>query len=464
MYRNEVPEHLMTTAQLRSSGLQPGDAAVAAGWLERVFEGDVWLTVLHDVRSATSLLVPPLRPVPAVEAPQAATAPAARSAAAAWARDMLRNQDAVMLDTELTDFAGRVIEIAVLAVDGTVLLSTLVDPEGAPINPHAQRTHGISAAMLTRAPTMAQVWPQLDEVLRGKVVLAWNAPFDQSRLHAEHQLVTGGAPPPEWLARKWECAMRRHAAWVGEPNKQGSGYRNHKLEGGHRATGDCEAALERLAQMAATAPGSTHPTSSSTSSSSSSSSEAGHAPDLRAVDEVWPKVMGEVRSRSRSTEAMLANAERLAVADRTLVIRHPSLPLNRRLAQDRTTAAVNEALVAVLGRGWRIRVEGHDAHSRTTAPPASADEPDGEHYHHWQDTREGLALEGWIKIAPERICAEVVAPAADESGGEAVDAFYAVDHSVRCPPDATCRTILDLADDDRFDEAMRLAEAHVTAA
>lgn len=454
VYRNEVPEHLRTTAQLRSSGMQPGDAAVAAGWLERVIEGDVWFTALHDVRSARSLVVPPLRPVPPVEAPQATTAPAsARSAAAAWARDVLQNHDAVVLDTELTDFAGRVIEIAVLAVDGTVLLSTLVDPEGAPINPHAQRTHGISAAMLTRAPTMAQVWPRLDEVLRGKVVLAWNAPFDQSRLRAEHQHVTGGATPPEWLTRKWECAMRHHAAWVGEPNKQGNGYRNHKLEGGHRAAGDCEAVLERLKQMAAVAPDGGHPTASG--------SKPGEGSDLRAVDEAWPKVMSEVRHRSRSTEAMLANAERLAVTDRTLVIRHPSLPLNRRLAEERNTATVDEALAAVLGSGWSARVEAHDANSRNAVRPAPDDGSDGEHYHHWQDTQEGLALESWIRIAPEQICGKVGALATDASHDEGAEAFYAVDHTARCSPDATCRTILALADDNRFDEAMRLAEEHV---
>ncbi|ROP37914.1 3'-5' exonuclease [Saccharothrix texasensis] len=371
VYRSEVPEHLMTTAQLRSSGMQPGDTTVAAGWLERVFEGDVWLTALHDVRSARSLVVPPLGQVLPVETSKAAATPArsTRSDAAAWARGVLQDHDAVVLDTELTDFDGRVIEIAVLAVDGTVLLSTLVDPEGASINHHAERTHGISAAMLTDAPTMAQVWPRLEEVLRGKTVIAWNAPFDQARLRAEHEQVTGGATSPDWLAQPWECAMRRHAVWVGEPSSRGGGYRNHKLEGGHRAQGDCQAVLERLRQMASTA----------------ARGGVRQGPDLYAIRAIWPELLGEVRRRSRSTEAMLTSAELLSVADRTLVVRHKSAPLNRRLAEDKHTAVVNEALATVVRQGWSIRVEAHDAHPQATiskAPAlvlASVDESDGEH-------------------------------------------------------------------------------------
>jgi DNA polymerase III subunit epsilon len=142
----------------------------------------------------------------------------------------------------------------VVAVDGTVLLETLVNPDGAAINPHAQRKHGITAAMLADAPTMNRVWPRLDAVLRDKTVIAWNAPFDQGRLRAEHQRVNPDTMEPKWLSRPWQCAMRQHAAWVGQRDT-GSGFRNHKLEGGHRAAGDCWAVLDRLKDMTAAAGG-----------------------------------------------------------------------------------------------------------------------------------------------------------------------------------------------------------------
>jgi hypothetical protein len=463
VYRKKAPAHLKTVAQLRSSGLQPGDPGVAAGWLERVFDGDVWRTVLYDVGSANPLPASPPRPASPATTPHVAAGAAvsARSDAAVWACDVLQDPDAVVLDTELTDFAGRVIEIAVLATDGTVLLSTLVAPEGAPINHHAQRKHGITATTLAGAPTMAQVWPRLEEVLRGRTVIAWNASFDQARLRAEHQRVIGGAALPEWLARPWECAMRRHAAWAGEPNTQSGGYRNHKLEGGHRAQGDCQAVLDRLRQMASTAPAGTRPTTFV--------GEVGQSPDLHAIRELWPQVLGEVRGHSLSTAAMLMNAELLSVADRTLVARHASAPLNRRLAEGRNTAVLSEALSAVLGHGWTIRVEPHDAPPRTTIPvepapavePVPVDESDGEHYHHWQDAQQGMALESWIEIDPGRICDAVTGTGPDASRNDPMDAFYAVNHTDRCAPDATCRSILRLADEDRFDEAMRLAEEHV---
>ncbi|MEU5692288.1 exonuclease domain-containing protein [Actinosynnema sp. NPDC020468] len=327
MYQDQAPAHLMTVAQLRSSGLRPGDPGVAGGWLEREFEGDVWRTVLYDARSAT--------PLPA------AVPPKARTDAAGWARDVLRG-DAVVLDTELTDFAGRVIEISVLATDGTVLLDSLVDPEGAPIRPQAQRVHGISAAMLTGAPTMAHLWPRLADVLRDRPVIAWNAPFDQSRLRAEHERIAGDAPQPAWLARPWDCAMRRHAAWVGEPNSRGTGYRHHRLEGGHRAKGDCQALLERLHDMASTL--TTPPP----------------AGDLDTVKAAWPRVLEEVRRHNRSTEAMLTNALLLSAADHTLHLRHPSAPLHRRLAEPRCTTTLAKALTTVLNHPWTAEVAPHE--------------------------------------------------------------------------------------------------------
>jgi DNA polymerase-3 subunit epsilon len=49
----------------------------------------------------------------------------------------------------------------------------------------------------------------------------------------------------------WECAMRRYAAYVGEPSKRG-GTRSQKLPGGnHSALGDALATLRLIEEMAA---------------------------------------------------------------------------------------------------------------------------------------------------------------------------------------------------------------------
>ncbi|WP_189160669.1 3'-5' exonuclease [Lentzea pudingi] len=444
--------------------MQPGSANDVGGWLEREFDGDVWRTMLYDIQSARPLHDPALvRSILAQTPPKpvASNRVSAQREAAAWARDVLADDMAVVIDTELTDFAGRVIEIAVLTTDGTVLLNTLVDLEGAMINPMAQRKHRITAAMLSGAPTMARLWPRLETLLRGRKVIAWNATFDQTRLRAEHRRITAEASEPAWLTRPWDCAMRRHASWVGDSNSRGTGFRNHKLEGGHRASGDCQAVLERLNEMASSLKIEPTPIASTTALS---------GPDVHAVRAVWPQLLLEIRQRSRSTEAMLTNAELLSVENRTLVVHHASVPIARRLAAARNTTVMSEALSALLGTGWTVAIDtpgslpqSHDQTPDRSSPAVPednrAEELGSEPYRTWQDTQHGLDLESWIEIAPASICDAVKEPEdVDASRNDHAQAFYAVNHSKRCAPEAACRTILRLADEGWFEEAKRLAE------
>ncbi|MFI6031658.1 exonuclease domain-containing protein [Amycolatopsis magusensis] len=357
----------------------------------------------------------------------------------------------VVLDTELTDFQGRIIEIAVVAMDGTVLLETLVNPRGAVISPHAQRKHGITAAMLAGAPTMEQVWHRVDAVLRDKTVLAWNAPFDQARLSAEHQHVNPGTAEPAWLARPWQCAMRQHAAWAGIGNTTGSGLRNHKLDGQHRAAGDCRAVLNRLATMAGTA----HLVSPAHERESTG---------LHAIRQVWPQVLDAVGARSRSCHAMLTSAEVDLVHERTVVLTHRAAPLARRLAIEPNITTIREALATVLAADWSVRVQlpaaaGHDlAAAEAASEPAPVD-PGPEPYHDWINSNDGYQLESWIEINPYAICDKV--RVRGESRNAAASAFWAVNHTARCVPEDTCRTILRLADEGDFKQASDIAEDRV---
>lgn len=149
---------------------------------------------------------------------------------------------AVILDTETTDFGGRIIEIVVIdAATGATLLDSLVDPQGAPINPQAQQVHHIRADQLVGAPTFAQIWPRLDQTCADRIVTAWNAPFDQAEIDAD--CARERLPAPCW---RWECLMRmdariHHTAW-------------QRLDGGHRALDDTLAARRRLLELAAGLP------------------------------------------------------------------------------------------------------------------------------------------------------------------------------------------------------------------
>jgi DNA polymerase-3 subunit gamma/tau len=67
---------------------------------------------------------------------------------------------------------------------------------------------------------------------------------------------------------------------------------------------------------------------------------------------------------------MLDGATVLAVDGDTLVLRHPSAPLAKRLVEQRNSEIIREALKDTLGVDWKIRCE-----AGTTAPEA-APEPE----------------------------------------------------------------------------------------
>jgi DNA polymerase-3 subunit gamma/tau len=89
--------------------------------------------------------------------------------------------------------------------------------------------------------------------------------------------------------------------------------------------------------------------------------------DAAGVRRVWPELLATVRKRSRSTEAMLTNATVQDVEGDTVVIAHPAAPLARRLAEDRNTDAIAEALSSVLGGQWRVKC----VHTEQGAPAAA---------------------------------------------------------------------------------------------
>jgi len=160
--------------------------------------------------------------------------------ARSWARRMCR-RGAVIIDTETTDLDGAICEIAAVDAEGTVLLNTLVNP-GCAIAPSATAVHGISDVDVAAAPTLDQVLPQLVDITAGRPVLAYNAPYDQRAILDDAARL---GIDPGHLARPsaWGCLMRARAARAGAPWR--------RLEAGHRALGDAEAARLVLRELAA---------------------------------------------------------------------------------------------------------------------------------------------------------------------------------------------------------------------
>ncbi|MCR6488359.1 3'-5' exonuclease [Amycolatopsis sp. OK19-0408] len=233
--RDEVPEYLMTNQQLRVAGRRAGDPRRPDGYV---------LVELFDARFRDDEFVEKFDRR-AVD----------RQRAALWAQEVLDDPNTVLLDTESTDFDGRVLEIAVVSPTGEVLLESLVNPEGEPIVAEAAAKHGITAEMVSApgVPMFADVHDELVELLSGKRVVCWKTAFDRELLTAEANRLLPSwsrAAETDWVPARWDDAMARHAEWVGEPAPDGSGYRRHRLDGEHRALGDCITMLARLHEMA----------------------------------------------------------------------------------------------------------------------------------------------------------------------------------------------------------------------
>ena len=169
----------------------------------------------------------------------------------AWARSLLELRDFCVLDSETTGLKPPVefVEIAIVDADARTLFEGTIRP-GCRIESGATRIHGHTARSLAGSPPFWEVYPDLLEALWGRRVIVYNASYDRRvwdaavRSLGARGTLAGELPP-------WECAMRRHAAYVGEPSKRG-GYRSQKLPGGdHSALGDALATLRLNEKMAA---------------------------------------------------------------------------------------------------------------------------------------------------------------------------------------------------------------------
>lgn len=133
----------------------------------------------------------------------------AASATYAGGRQPLHAHSFVVVDVETTGtrvtFGDRITEIAAVAVEGgriTREYGSLVNP-GKPIPVAISRLTHITQDMVRRAPSFADVAPQVAEVLEGKVFVAHNASFDWRFVSSELARATG-----HWLTGERLCTVR----------------------------------------------------------------------------------------------------------------------------------------------------------------------------------------------------------------------------------------------------------------
>lgn len=175
-----------------------------------------------------------------------------REQATEWARKLLTSTDWVILDTETTGLRhdAEIVQIAVIAPSGMVLLDTLVKPVR-PIPWDATAIHHITNEMVADAPSFLAIAPDLREAISGLRVVIYNADYDE-RLLQQSALACG------WkdydlpiFGADYTDAMEMYSQWVGEWSVRNSNYRWQRLPGGdHSALGDARACLAIIQQMA----------------------------------------------------------------------------------------------------------------------------------------------------------------------------------------------------------------------
>ncbi|RDH75301.1 3'-5' exonuclease [Mycolicibacterium moriokaense] len=169
-----------------------------------------------------------------------------RVAATRFARSVLREGVAVIVDTETVSMGGAICEIAAVdAHTGRPLLNTLVNPRS-PITPAAQAVHGISEREVTapHVPTWAEVHDQFAQIVDGKVVLAYNADYDRQVVAEDCRRYSVDAAGSMSHVHWWADVMAPRSDFEGASRWLRNG-------GAHRALGDVELTRRHLLTMAA---------------------------------------------------------------------------------------------------------------------------------------------------------------------------------------------------------------------
>ena len=160
----------------------------------------------------------------------------------------LKDLPYVILDLETTGFkpeeAG-ITEVAIISmVNGKEeLFETLINPER-PIPAEITEITGINDAMVLGKPTIGELAPVLDEMLKGRIFVSHNVPFDWSFL--DYYFRRNLRKP---LCMPSLCTLRLARKFLGLPSNKLSSVADYfkiELKNAHRAMNDTRAVKEIL--------------------------------------------------------------------------------------------------------------------------------------------------------------------------------------------------------------------------
>ena len=134
----------------------------------------------------------------------------------------------IFLDTETTGTGqtDRIIQVGIVDTHGETLFQSLVNP-GMPIPAESSAVNGITDEMVKNAPVWTQIWPDVEAILRGRVIGIYNADFD---LRLVRQTNKAYGLPMSIETNQAFCVMKLFAAFYGEWNARNNGFKSQKLE------------------------------------------------------------------------------------------------------------------------------------------------------------------------------------------------------------------------------------------
>jgi DNA polymerase-3 subunit epsilon len=158
----------------------------------------------------------------------------------------------IFLDTETTglDFKAEIVEICLIDSDETVLFETLIKPSRR-IPPDATRINGITNSMVQCAPTWREVWLEVEEILRGRLIGIYNEEFDVRMITQTNRIY---AIPWHPFQCSTFCIMKLYARYYGRDRWQSLQAAGRQclipLPNAHRARADTLLARRVLLHMA----------------------------------------------------------------------------------------------------------------------------------------------------------------------------------------------------------------------
>lgn len=158
------------------------------------------------------------------------------------------NRNALIIDTETVGSGPHIelVEVAVGDTDGKIVYHSLVHPIYNKL-PRTTKLQRFIKAEFDDAPEWPAMWPELQSIIAGKLLIAYNAAFDRRALAAmcaRHCHTSS--------ERGWRCAMEfaRRALGIRRSLTLEEACAHFGLEGGnHRAGKDVEATARLLKSL-----------------------------------------------------------------------------------------------------------------------------------------------------------------------------------------------------------------------